>query len=159
MSKPRMLNVFIAKRLISAAVNIFGIEEKWIAQYQQQLAAVTVEIMAAVEKTIEQELSRSKEENERLRRLLLELGAVNPDCSAAHSEIIVSVDEDESEEVLSELKTLKSRRTQAEKRQSSQVCPEAKTTSELKEPLKSHTTKTPFKCPVCSKRYKTLGGF
>ncbi|CAB1350338.1 unnamed protein product, partial [Coregonus sp. 'balchen'] len=99
MSKPRMLNVFIAKRLISAAVNIFGIEEKWIAQYQQQLAAVTVEIMAAVEKTIEQELSRSKEENERLRRLLLELGAVNPDCSAAHSEIIVSVDEDESEEV------------------------------------------------------------
>ncbi|KAK6312523.1 hypothetical protein J4Q44_G00181870 [Coregonus suidteri] len=265
MSKPRMLNVFIAKRLISAAVNIFGIEEKWIAQYQQQLAAVTVEIMAAVEKTIEQELSRSKEENERLRRLLLELGAdpqqltvpeevppeqqqewspslgqedpeptqikeeqeelrtsqeeeqlhrlesdptdvvefiftappcveidsdqdrererdslptntteqiqtepdgedyrvseltsdslllsaVNPDCSAAHSEIIVSVDEDESEEVLSELKTLKSRRTQAEKRQSSQVCPEAKTTSELKEPLKSHTTKTPFKCPVC----------
>ncbi|XP_045076376.1 uncharacterized protein LOC121570336 [Coregonus clupeaformis] len=56
------------------------------------------------------------------------LSAVNPDCSAAHSKIILSVDEDESEEVMSELKTLKSRRTQAEKRQSSQVCPEAKTT-------------------------------
>ncbi|XP_055753970.1 biorientation of chromosomes in cell division protein 1-like 1 [Salvelinus fontinalis] len=82
------------------------------------------------------------------------LSAVNPDCSAAHSEIIVSVDEDESEEPV--LKTLKSRRTQAEKRQSSQVCTEAKTTSELKEPLKSHTNKKPFKCPVSSKRYKTL---
>ncbi|XP_071029808.1 gastrula zinc finger protein XlCGF48.2-like isoform X2 [Oncorhynchus clarkii lewisi] len=290
MSKPQLLTVFIAKRLISAAVNIFGIEERWIAQYQEPLAAVTVEIMAAVETTIEQELSSSKQEIERLRRLLLELGAdpqqltvpeeevppeqqhceqewspslgqqdtepsqikeeqeelgtsqeelgtsqeelgtsreeeqlhrlesdstdvvefiftappcvekysdqdrererdslptntteqiqtepngedyrvseptsdslllsaVNPDCSAAHSEIIVSVDEDESEEPVS--KTLKSRRTQAEKRQSSQVCTEAKKTSELKEPLKSHTNKKPFKCPVCSKRYKTLGG-
>ncbi|XP_045575603.1 zinc finger protein 391 [Salmo salar] len=274
MAKPQLLTVFIAKRLISAAVNIFGIEERWIAQYQEPLAAVTVEIMAAVETTIEQELSRSKEEIERLRRLLLELGAdpqqltvpeeevppeeqhceqewspslgeqdpeptqikeeqeelrtsqeeeqlhrlesdstdvvefiflaprcvekysdqdrerytlpintteqiqtepngedyrvseptsdslflsaVNPDCSAAHSEIIVSVDEDESEEPV--LKTLKSRRTQAEKRQRSQVFTEAKTTSELKEPLKSDTNKKPFKCPVCSKRYKTLGG-
>lgn len=75
MSKPQLLTVFIAKRLISAAVNIFGIEERRIAQYQEPLAAVTVEIMAAVETTIEQELSSSKQEIERLRRLLLELGA------------------------------------------------------------------------------------
>ncbi|CDQ93834.1 unnamed protein product [Oncorhynchus mykiss] len=283
MSKPQLLTVFIAKRLISAAVNIFGIEERRIAQYQEPLAAVTVEIMAAVETTIEQELSSSKQEIERLRRLLLELGAdpqqltvpeeevppeqqhceqewspslgqqdtepsqikeeqeelgtsqeelgtsqeemqlprlesdstdvvefiftappcvekysdqdrererdslptntteqiqtepngedyrvseptsdslllsaVNPDCSAAHSEIIVSVDEDESEEPVS--KTLKSRRAQAEKGQSSQVRTEAETTSELKEPLKSHTNRKPLKCPACRKRYKTRGG-
>uniref|UniRef100_A0A8C8ISV0 C2H2-type domain-containing protein n=1 Tax=Oncorhynchus tshawytscha TaxID=74940 RepID=A0A8C8ISV0_ONCTS len=80
------------------------------------------------------------------------LSALNPHCSAALSEIIVSIDEDESEELPS-----RSKRTREKKKQISQVCTEAKTTSELKAPLKSHTNRRPCKCHVCSKCFKTPG--
>eukprot|EP00063_Salmo_salar_P032728 XP_014007563.1 PREDICTED: zinc finger and BTB domain-containing protein 2-like isoform X4 [Salmo salar] len=51
MSKLQLLNVFVTKRLSAAAVEIFGVVEKTIAEYQE-------------------EICRSAEENERLRRLL-----------------------------------------------------------------------------------------
>ncbi|KAK6325447.1 hypothetical protein J4Q44_G00047890 [Coregonus suidteri] len=51
MSKLQLLNVFVTERLSAAAVEIFGAVEKTIAEYQE-------------------EISRSAEENERLRRLL-----------------------------------------------------------------------------------------
>ncbi|XP_031648633.1 zinc finger protein 239-like [Oncorhynchus kisutch] len=51
MSKLQMLNVFVTERLSAAAVEIFGAVEKTVAEYQE-------------------EICRSAEENERLRRLL-----------------------------------------------------------------------------------------
>ncbi|CAB1316898.1 unnamed protein product, partial [Coregonus sp. 'balchen'] len=112
----------------------------------EQLSAVAVEIFVVVEKTI----AEVQGENDRLRGLLLDhLGAVNPNSSAALSEIIVSIDEDESEELPSG-----SKRTLGKKGQTSQVCTEAKTTSEPKAPLKSHASRGPYKCPVCSKLFK-----
>ncbi|XP_038836157.1 zinc finger protein 239-like [Salvelinus namaycush] len=51
MSKLQLLNVFVTERLSAAAVEIFGVVEKTIAEYQE-------------------EVFRSAEENERLRRLL-----------------------------------------------------------------------------------------
>ncbi|CAB1327754.1 unnamed protein product [Coregonus sp. 'balchen'] len=51
MSKLQLLNVFVTERLSAAAVEIFGAVEKTIAEYQE-------------------EICRSAEENERLRRLL-----------------------------------------------------------------------------------------
>ncbi|XP_041709049.2 zinc finger and SCAN domain-containing protein 12-like [Coregonus clupeaformis] len=51
MSKLQLLNVFVTERLSAAAVEIFGVVEKTIAEYQE-------------------EICRSAEENERLRRLL-----------------------------------------------------------------------------------------
>ncbi|XP_036845391.1 zinc finger and SCAN domain-containing protein 5B-like isoform X1 [Oncorhynchus mykiss] len=80
------------------------------------------------------------------------LSTVNPHCSAALSEIIVSIDEDEGEELPS-----RSKRTREKKKQISQVCTEAKTTSELRAPLKSHTNRRPCRCRVCSKCFKTPG--
>ncbi|XP_045572230.1 zinc finger protein 708-like [Salmo salar] len=74
------------------------------------------------------------------------LSAVNPHCSSALSEIIVSIDEDESEELPSGSK----------KKQSSQVCTKAKTTSELKASLKSHTSRRPYKCYFCHKSFISL---
>uniref|UniRef100_A0A674BPQ5 Zinc finger protein 45-like n=1 Tax=Salmo trutta TaxID=8032 RepID=A0A674BPQ5_SALTR len=51
MSKLQMLNMFVTERLSAAAVEIFGAVEKTVAEYQE-------------------EICRSAEENERLRRLL-----------------------------------------------------------------------------------------
>eukprot|EP00063_Salmo_salar_P032822 XP_014007657.1 PREDICTED: zinc finger protein 37-like isoform X2 [Salmo salar] len=51
MSKLQLLNVFVTERLSAAAVEIFGVVEKIIAEYREQIC-------------------RSAEENERLRRLL-----------------------------------------------------------------------------------------
>ncbi|KAK6319637.1 hypothetical protein J4Q44_G00108480 [Coregonus suidteri] len=51
MSKIQLLNVFLRERLIATAVEIFGVVEKTIVEYQE-------------------EISRSKEENERLQKLL-----------------------------------------------------------------------------------------
>eukprot|EP00063_Salmo_salar_P032729 XP_014007564.1 PREDICTED: zinc finger and SCAN domain-containing protein 12-like [Salmo salar] len=51
MSKLQLLNVFVTERLSAAAVEIFGVVEKTIAEYQE-------------------EIFRSVEENDRLRRLL-----------------------------------------------------------------------------------------
>ncbi|CAB1316899.1 unnamed protein product, partial [Coregonus sp. 'balchen'] len=145
MSKLQQLNVFITERLTTAAVEIFGSAEKTLAVYQERLTTAAVEIFVVVEKTI----AEVQGENDRLRGLLLDhLGAVNPDSSAALSEIIVSIDEDESEELPSG-----SKRTRGKKGQTSQVCTEAKTTSELKAPLKSHTSRRPYKCHFCPKSF------
>ena len=51
MSKLQMLNVFVTERLSAAAMEIFGAVEKTVAEYHE-------------------EICRSAEENERLRRLL-----------------------------------------------------------------------------------------
>ncbi|XP_031679936.1 uncharacterized protein LOC116374144 isoform X2 [Oncorhynchus kisutch] len=51
MSKLQLLNVFVTERLSTAAVEIFVVVEKTIAEYQEQIC-------------------RSVKENERLRRLL-----------------------------------------------------------------------------------------
>ncbi|KAK6305737.1 hypothetical protein J4Q44_G00245170 [Coregonus suidteri] len=102
--------------------------------------------------TTEQAQSESDEEDYRASEPTSDsqpLSAVNPDCSAAPSEIIVSIDEEESEELPSG-----SKRTRAKKGQSSQVCTEAKTTNEQKAPLKCHTSKRRYKCPVCIKQFK-----
>ncbi|KAK6317585.1 hypothetical protein J4Q44_G00129850 [Coregonus suidteri] len=79
-------------------------------------------------------LQRNRRNSGPVRRKSSFKDLVNPDSSAALSEIIVSIDEDESEELPSG-----SKRTRGKKGQTSQVCTEAKTTSELKAPLKSHT--------------------
>ncbi|CDQ91804.1 unnamed protein product, partial [Oncorhynchus mykiss] len=51
MSKLALFNVYITERLTAAAVEIAGVVERTVTEYQE-------------------EISRSKEENERLRRLL-----------------------------------------------------------------------------------------
>lgn len=51
MSKIQLLNVFLRERLIAAAVEIFGVVENTIVEYQE-------------------EISRSKAENKRLQKLL-----------------------------------------------------------------------------------------
>ncbi|CDQ73528.1 unnamed protein product [Oncorhynchus mykiss] len=51
MSKLALFNVYITERLTAVAVEIAGVVERTITEYQE-------------------EISRSKEENERLRRLL-----------------------------------------------------------------------------------------
>lgn len=51
MSKLALFNVYITERLTAAAVEIAGVVERTVNEYQE-------------------EISRSKEENERLRRLL-----------------------------------------------------------------------------------------
>ena len=51
MSKIQLLNVFLRERLIAAAVEIFGVVENTIVEYQE-------------------EVSRSKEENKRLQNML-----------------------------------------------------------------------------------------
>lgn len=55
MSKLHSLNAFLTARLTAAAVDIFGAVEKTITAYQE-------------------EVSRSKVENDHLRRLLLDFG-------------------------------------------------------------------------------------
>ena len=51
MSKMQLLNMFLRERLTAAAVEIFGVVEKTIVEYQE-------------------EIIRSKEENERLQKML-----------------------------------------------------------------------------------------
>ncbi|CAB1337688.1 unnamed protein product [Coregonus sp. 'balchen'] len=100
MSKLQLLNAYVTERLTAAAT----------------------EISVAIETTVvelHEEISRSTEENDRLRRLLdlvfnrqIKLHRVNPDCSAAQSENMESDDEVERGGLLSGSKTLKSKTKQ-----------------------------------------------
>lgn len=75
MSKIQLLNLFITERLTTAAVELFG-ENK--TEYHDRLKSAAVDIFRIVEKTIIEyleEISSSKQENGRLRRILLDLGA------------------------------------------------------------------------------------
>uniref|UniRef100_A0A8C8M0K1 C2H2-type domain-containing protein n=1 Tax=Oncorhynchus tshawytscha TaxID=74940 RepID=A0A8C8M0K1_ONCTS len=54
---------------------------------------------------------------------------------------------------LTQLKPLKIKRTQLKKGQSSYICAEVKTTSELIEPLRDHTRKRSYSCTECTATY------
>nr|XP_046175090.1 uncharacterized protein LOC124008126 isoform X3 [Oncorhynchus gorbuscha] len=80
MSKLQMLNVFVTERLSAAAVEIFGAVEKTVAEYQE-------------------EICRSAEENERLRRLLdlvskpeIKLHRAGLSCCSLHNRITLARD-------------------------------------------------------------------
>uniref|UniRef100_A0AAZ3QFM2 C2H2-type domain-containing protein n=1 Tax=Oncorhynchus tshawytscha TaxID=74940 RepID=A0AAZ3QFM2_ONCTS len=100
------------------------------------------------------------------------LSALNPHCSAALSEIIVSIDEDESEELPS-----RSKRTREKKKQISQVWKKSSNQSEresylcsdcgksfrtisyLRVHMKTHRERELHKCPVCGKCFTSSAYF
>ncbi|XP_041697052.1 zinc finger protein 501-like [Coregonus clupeaformis] len=205
MSKLQLLQAFLSDRLTTVAVEISVVVEKAFAEYQD-------------------EISRSKEENQRLQRLLDSV--FNPDLKlhkADPLQLTLTVSEDEvpsnqqhSEQVwsdqedteifipcvesdsdqgshlyktgknskrdslstiaaeqiqtkpdgeddgisestsyapLTQLKPLKIKRTRLKKGQSSYICAEVKTTSELIEPLRAHTRKRSYSCTECTATY------
>ncbi|KAJ7997397.1 hypothetical protein DPEC_G00228560 [Dallia pectoralis] len=76
------------------------------------------------------------------------LSAVNPECAAARVDVIVIMDEDESQEILSGSKI-----SLAKKGQSFTVCPEDKNSGDLKGQLKSDKRKTKYTCNFCPKSF------
>uniref|UniRef100_A0A674E6P0 C2H2-type domain-containing protein n=1 Tax=Salmo trutta TaxID=8032 RepID=A0A674E6P0_SALTR len=153
MSKLALFNVYITERLTAAAVEIVGVVERTVTEYQE-------------------EISRSKEENERLRRLGIwgfiyqtvtnvilytvseatsashSLSEGYPGCSAAQSENSGSDNEVESGGLPSGSMALKSPRKQAKKRLSSHTSAGSGATT---------NAAPPYCCKLCGSTFVYIG--